>query len=37
LVKPMVWGYMVPLAIMMFLENVTTQVCVPPDLWQNHR
>jgi hypothetical protein len=37
LVKPMVWGYMVPLAIMMFLENVTTQVCVPPDLRQNHR
>jgi hypothetical protein len=26
LVKPMIWGYMAPLAIMMFLENVTTQV-----------
>jgi hypothetical protein len=26
LVKPMIWQYMAPLAILMFLENVTTQV-----------
>lgn len=25
LVRPMIWGYMAPLAILMFLENVTTQ------------
>jgi hypothetical protein len=28
LVKPMIWGYMAPLAIMMFLENITTQVSI---------
>jgi hypothetical protein len=37
LVKPMIWGYMAPLAIMMFLENVMTQVCDPPGLRRERR
>jgi len=30
LVKPLIWGYMAPLAIQMFLENITTQVRILP-------
>ena len=30
LIKPMIWGYMMPLAVLMFLENITTQVGSPP-------
>ncbi|KAF8252206.1 hypothetical protein K440DRAFT_658038 [Wilcoxina mikolae CBS 423.85] len=33
LVKPMIWGYMAPLAIMMFLENITTQGILPTIIW----
>jgi hypothetical protein len=33
LVRPMIWGYMAPLAILMFMENVTTQGILPTILW----
>ncbi|KAI5799898.1 CLN3 protein-domain-containing protein [Geopyxis carbonaria] len=33
LVKPMIWGYMAPLATVMLIENTTTQGILPTILW----
>lgn len=30
---PLIWGYMMPLAVLMFLENITTQGILPTILW----
>lgn len=37
LVKPMVMGYMAPLAVLMFLENITTQVMQPLPIFDVHK